>query len=266
MRGEFRALTPDLDEKPYDEQRRLWRSYLKLPTPLMPSAEDLYRDASCLTCRDHGWITRWITENECRAFPCPNCSGWDERRKQYILDAMGIPEAKRCCNFQSWVPRPGTQEAADEAYALGTGTATYSLLLVYGGVGNGKTHLAYAAGLEAGERGLATRFVQLGALMSELRMAMQSGGSADSKVAELKRCDFLVLDDLGAEQGTDWQQSLIEELVNYRYAEEKPTLITTNKDPKSFSPALRSRFVDASISKMVFNQAGDYRPLKKSGR
>jgi hypothetical protein len=125
------------------------------------------------------------------------------------------------------------------------------------------THLAYAAGLEAAKRGLKVRFEHTASLMSQLRLAMDlQGGSADAIIESLKQCDFLILDDLGAEQGTGWQQSLIEDLINHRYSHELPLIATTNKDLSALPPPILSRFRDKVVSKIVMNKAPDFRPRK----
>ncbi len=42
------------------------------------------------------------------------------------------------------------------------------------------------------------------------------------------RADLLVLDDLGAERATEWVEEMLHLLVNSRYNERRPTIVTTN--------------------------------------
>jgi len=269
----------DFDSLPYEKQREVWRKFLEIPDPPIPSVEDSTRDASCLTCRDESWVIRRKRESdrsEDEVIPCPDCSGWEEERKTTAMDHAGIPESKRKCCFESFRPIVGANEALEAAWSLGKGAAPFKLLLLYGGVGNGKTHLAYAAVLLAIERGLTSEFVHVGSLMSKLRVAISlQGESPDLIIDQLKGCDFLALDDFGVEQSTPWQESLLEDLINHRYGHELPTIVTTNmnieqnknikqnKDVKQLSPAILSRFRDSEVSKMVLNEAPDYRPKRR---
>ncbi len=260
MRKSFLTDYPNLKTLPAKQQQELWNQYCDLPTPLVPSEENRCREASCLVCRDGGWI---ISRDQ-KAIPCPNCSQWEEKKKQWLLEQSGIPEAKRICNLMSFIVRAGTEEAFKAVYELASGQASYKFLLIYGAVGCGKTHLAYAAGLEAKERGLGVRFYHVGELLSELRKLMNSAGqSPETLLDELKACDFLILDDLGANLGTDWQMAMIEELINYRYSHELPLIVTSNKDQTKLPAPILSRFKDARLSKRVLNSASDYRGQKK---
>ena len=243
----------------------LWHDFVESVygvSPLVSSFEDVDRDASCLTCRDMGWVYPTF-EGKVRymAQPCPNCSHWQERAAQYALAASGIPDAKRCCNFESFKPRPGNEEAVGAAYSLGKGTASFKMLLLYGTNGNGKTHLAYAAGLEALKRGLKVRFRHVGKLISDLRLAIGRGESADEIIDQLRSCDFLILDDMGSGQDTNYQLVVLEDIINHRYASEMETVATTD-NPDNLTRPLVSRFRDASLSRCIWNQAPDFRPGK----
>lgn len=269
LRKQLREKNPDFDSLSYQEQRRLWRESLGLHNPPVPSAQDEDRDASCLQCRDQGWLLHYRTlpngESEyLGVIPCPGCAHWQEEKVQYALKCSGIPEAKKICNFVSfnWEV-PGVGESANLAYELSKGTAKFKLLLLYGGTGNGKTHLAYAAVLEAASRGLNGKFEYVPSMFSKIRQAMDAKGqSADDIINTIKQCDFLALDDIGVRKETEWQQATLEEIINYRYANELPLIATTNKDPKGLGEAILSRFKDTVLSRMVLNPARDYRPWR----
>lgn len=255
MREQFRKDMPFLDEMPYSEQRKLWREYLELPTPLVPSAEDDTSEASCLRCRD----MKWISKNKFDAIPCPDCM-MDEV-KQRALAYSGIPETKRQYTFDSWKPNKGSDEAFKAAYQLSMGESGFKLLLIYGDTGNGKTHLAYAAGLQAIKRGVNTRFFYVPDMFSEIRNAIQRNES-DLLIDRIKHYPFLILDDIGVRTETEWQGALIEEIINHRYSNELPSIFTTNKNPQFLGPAVLSRLKDGVISKLVLNSSADYRAKK----
>lgn len=100
-------------------------------------------------------------------------------------------------------------------------------LLLAGPVGTGKTHLAVAILKTAITKSIPAAMVSVPELLSELRQAMRTGEEKflANKVTSKR---FLVLDDLGAERVTDWTREELYLLVNRRYEEELPTVVTTN--------------------------------------
>lgn len=57
-------------------------------------------------------------------------------------------------------------------------------------------------------------------------------------------CVFLVLDDLGAEDKTEYHTQALQQLIQYRYAAELRTVITTNLDSKERLEYLGERVMD----------------------
>ena len=53
-------------------------------------------------------------------------------------------------------------------------------------------------------------------------------GQSLAIVEVLERVPFLVLDDLGVERGTEWEEEVLYGLIDARYAEEMFTVVTTN--------------------------------------
>ena len=47
-------------------------------------------------------------------------------------------------------------------------------------------------------------------------------------INSLKNASLLILDDLGAENSTDWAREKIYEIIDSRYRDKKPIIITTN--------------------------------------
>ena len=52
------------------------------------------------------------------------------------------------------------------------------------------------------------------------------------------------MDDLGAEKPTEWTKERLFEIVDYRYSEELPIVITTNRTPKEMIDSLGARIYD----------------------
>lgn len=122
---------------------------------------------------------------------------------------------------------------------------------IYGDTGRGKTHLAVAAVDRLtvfGSRWVLFRDVPE-ALAEAKRLVGYADRSAGAAALEqsmrlMRDCQVLVFDDLGAERGTDYEQSVIGEVLRYRHMQEKATIITTNLAPdalRAIEPRIASR-------------------------
>lgn len=169
----------------------------------------------------------------------------------------GLLEHKQCFdNFNAEVP--GVKKAYQAAWNIAEGLGDLTWLLIYGGVGNGKTHLLNAIANRVMDRGIPTRLVMMADLLAELRMSMDDN-KADAKLDELKKIPLLIIDELGLELGTDWEKSRIEELLASRWASARHTVVATNRDIAELPLRLQSRFRDKRFGKAIMNEAVDYR-------
>lgn len=100
-------------------------------------------------------------------------------------------------------------------------------LLFLGGVGTGKTHLAAAISNVLIERGIPTLF---GTFVDHLQKIKDefNNTTLDTYLSKMKSTPMLVIDDLGKERKSDWTQSILFDVINYRYEHLLPTIITSN--------------------------------------
>jgi len=102
-------------------------------------------------------------------------------------------------------------------------------ILLYGPPGTGKTHLAAATLRNVIEyKGLRGVFCDFRSLLLELKHSFSSSESSREIPEPVRRAPLLVLDDVGAERNTEWAKDLLAEIINYRYTQSLPTIITTN--------------------------------------
>ncbi len=92
-------------------------------------------------------------------------------------------------------------------------------LLLRGGFGVGKTHLAAAVANQAVRSGMTVLFVVVSDLLDHLRATYgpNSPVSYDQRFNEVRRAWLLVLDDLGVQNATPWAQENLFQILNYRY-------------------------------------------------
>jgi DNA replication protein DnaC len=100
-------------------------------------------------------------------------------------------------------------------------------LLMIGGTGTGKTHLAAAIANVLVDRGIPTRFATFGAHLENIRKEFDVSGQK-KYLDEIKGVPMLVLDDIGREKVTDWTRSVLFDIVNYRYEHLLPMILTSN--------------------------------------
>lgn len=100
-------------------------------------------------------------------------------------------------------------------------------LLLFGGSGVGKTHLATAVARQMVEFGKRVKFFSAIALVQQLQHAKLQL-QLQSALKKLDRFDLLVLDDLGYVKKSEAETSVLFELIAHRY-ERKSLLITANQ-------------------------------------
>src|SRR5699024_9908673 len=100
-------------------------------------------------------------------------------------------------------------------------------LLLHGTYGTGKSHLSVSATKKLMEKGYTCLFLSLPKLLTKIRDTYGGNGMSEDKLLNyIQSVDLLVLDDLGAEQRTDWAITKLFEVMDDRAG--KSTIYTTN--------------------------------------
>lgn len=102
-------------------------------------------------------------------------------------------------------------------------------ILILGGVGSGKTHLAAAIANSFTDRGIPVLFGTFSDHLEHIREEYDVGGQR-KYLSMMKNTPVLVLDDIGKEKKTEWSQQILFDTINYRYEHLLPVIITTNFD------------------------------------
>lgn len=114
-------------------------------------------------------------------------------------------------------------------------------LLLLGPTGTGKTHTAYGVVRALAVSGARCPWTFTTAADLYARLRPRHGVDSEAEFEQYARATFLVLDDLGAAKGTEWNEEINYRLINYRYEHELPTLITSNVAPAKLGEALGER-------------------------
>jgi DNA replication protein DnaC len=124
-------------------------------------------------------------------------------------------------------------EAHDAAVALKDAAlrGEWNGLGIFGPLGNGKSHLAAAIVNGCRAAGIPAVFITTIELLAKLRACNKkfSPEDEDEMISHYAQMPVLVLDDLGKERLTDWGGAAFSALINARYEENRPLIITANQ-------------------------------------
>jgi len=122
-------------------------------------------------------------------------------------------------------------------------------LVLTGAPGSGKTHLAAAIAAERLSGGESALFVTAADLLDHLRTSFNPDSQLpyDRFFYQVKGTPLLILDDLVSRAATPWAQEKLDQLLNYRYLHELPTVITTETDHADMSERWFSRLGNSHL-------------------
>lgn len=121
-------------------------------------------------------------------------------------------------------------------------------LYFWGNIGAGKTHTATAVCNELIERYcVQVYFVNLWDVADRVKKTFgkEKANLDGTLFEEMRKCELLVLDDIGVENVSDWLAEQIYLVINFRYENNKPIIATSNQSledlAKTHRPQICSR-------------------------
>jgi DNA replication protein DnaC len=146
------------------------------------------------------------------------------RSLRYQIKAARFPIHRDLTQFE-WAETPLSQ-AHIEQLATATFMEQARNLILVGGTGTGKTHLATALGISAIHQGKRVRFFNTVDLVNQLQREKQLG-KAGNLAKQMVQVDALILDELGYLPFPESGGALLFHLISQLY-EKTSLLITTN--------------------------------------
>lgn len=105
-------------------------------------------------------------------------------------------------------------------------------IVLYGDVGRGKTHLMVAILRELIFRhGVSARFVEFSHLIADLKGTFDKGGGASEILEPLTTVQVLAVDELGKGRNTEYEGTVVDELISRRYNAASTIVGTSNYGP-----------------------------------
>ncbi len=225
----------------------------------------------CPICEGAGYLIKDVPPGHPdfgKLYPCQcKIEELTAKRLANLRDLSQLGELARL-TFQSFRPegvglntekRENLRRACERAKHFAQESVGW--LILKGGYGCGKTHLAAAIANHRIANGQPVLFVVVPDLLDHLRatFAPTSPVSYDERFDEVRTAPLLILDDLGTQSATPWAQEKLYQILNYRYNARLPTAITTNRELEEIDLQLRSRLVDPDLSEIVTILAPDFR-------
>lgn len=152
--------------------------------------------------------------------------GWREHsKKERMLKRAKFPIPKSFENYD-WTRIKLPPELNQEDIESCSFVENCQNLILYGGVGNGKTHMAIACGSAACNKGLRVLFTTIADLVVKMQGAAMEG-TLEKVFKDIERCDLVILDELGYLPIDQEGARLLYQVVNKCY-EQRSLMVTTN--------------------------------------
>ncbi len=173
------------------------------------------------------------------------------------LDALDLARVREMTfdNFDTRLPHLTQDQQTDleRAWraALNFAENPENWLILAGGHGCGKTHLAAAIANQRRAAGEKPLFVVVPDLLDFLRHAMErdARNSFFDVFEHIRGAPLLILDDLGGQSEVGWVRDRLFQLVNHRYSARLPTVFTVSTEALDrMEERLLSRLYDPNIS------------------
>lgn len=245
-----------------ERQKALTEERLEILSAAGISPRVLQMEYDCEKCKDTGYI-------EDKACICMR-----RRLMDRLYDQSNVRDAIRLENFDTFdlrlfsnevIPEEGISPKENAQKNLKTAVAfaedfTGENLLLYGGVGRGKTFLCNCIAKDVLERGKTVLYLTAGQMFKRLEEMRFGHGDEEERAEwddELLDADLLIIDDLGTEFGTVFTASELFRIINDRKLRKKPVVISTNLEIS----ALMEQYSDRVMSRLI----GEYTTLKFFG-
>ncbi len=154
----------------------------------------------------------------------------EERRYRDRLTRSGIPARYRTgtlADFDSAHNKAAHVAAVGYVTDFAKHRRDGKGLFLIGEVGRGKTRLATIIALEVLRQGFSVRYSSTVDLLERIKGEFGTSNAGNTLRGYLD-ADLVVLDDIGKDHRTEWSESTIFQIINDRYEQTRPLIITSN--------------------------------------
>ena len=180
---------------------------------------------------------------------CPVCHS--ELKAKEIIGKSGIQKRFLNCSFRNY--RTETEEQSYVSKRLQAFAENFprilksgSSIVLSGSVGTGKTHLSSAVANQLALSGYTSCLRTVSELVQSVRDGWNraNGKTSSQVIDEYVEFDLLIIDEFGVQSGTNNELNIVFDIVNARYAEQKPIMALTNLTEEQFKHSMGERIHD----------------------
>lgn len=176
---------------------------------------------------------------------CPKCKR-EELTKLRLGGRDGISKRFQTCSFDGF--KVLNKQQSDIKGALQDFSKHFdnhlemgTPVLLLGGVGTGKTHLACSIANEIAKRGHDSIFRSVSQLVRSVRDTWRISGAESKQLEIYHTVDLLIVDEVGVQAGSENERNILFDIINGRYEEMKPTIMISNLTMEKFTEAVGQR-------------------------
>ena len=229
---------------------------LKQRVEVMPNDDSKYQ---CKKCKDTEFIFykdlngyEYAKECECRTLKIAN----------RLLEKSGISEEFQSKTFSNFEDRGIEQvrEAKQKAIEYYQNFSKYenernNSIVFMGQVGSGKTHLGMAlANNLIKTKNVAVLYMEYRQTATKLKQLITDDYNYNTELNKFKKARVLFIDDMLKGKVTESDVNLLYEIINYRYLNKLPMIISTEKTREElieFDEAIASRIIEMSKKNII---------------
>lgn len=174
-----------------------------------------------------------------------------KRRRQAGQRYAQIPVRFRNTTANDYIRHSGNAQAIVAAKKVLTDNIG---VYIHGAPGVGKSMLASIVGSQALAAGLSVFFADVPTTLAAIKTSFNDPTStAAATVEKIIDNDLVILDDLGSERATDWTGEQIFRILNARYNNDVPTIVTSNFDLESLYKQLGGSYIASRICRRIYD-------------
>jgi DNA replication protein DnaC len=202
----------------------------------------------CPLCEGTGWKTIPARASAPKDRRVTRCDCQLRARNQTLLAAARIPKRYEHCELASYTTDfPGAHPSLAMAHLKASRFAQEydprdsTGLLMIGEIGTGKTHLAVGIIKElVRTKGVSCLFYDYRELLKEIQNSYSPSVQATEFgiLRPVFDTEVLVIDELGGQTTSEWVWDTVSLIINTRYNDQKPVIITTNFENRPAAAAI----------------------------
>lgn len=216
----------------------------------MADAGDVRDQPVFIRCEHHGrWKWRETMDGPVLTPDCPQCI--QDRKLSTDLGRAAIPPRYQRHSLDTYVAQNAGQRTALDVCRTYTANIRRTLddgqnLVLIGGVGTGKTHLACGVAREFLSAGHTALYVRVSELISMVRETWRPDSKKTERrvMRELADYDLLIIDEIGVQAGSENEQQILFNVINGRNEQMRPVILISNQNAEQIKTTLGERSYD----------------------